>query len=306
MIDRTALADIETRFATASSFYGRLAACFTALAEKRYRHPELVVLVESSLLSHGLSISMPLQDVLDGIEPVHTGMIVHEAGLLTTSSEQAQRRMRLLMRSPRAVYGFSELGEDDLFAPHAQDVADEITNLHVAYVPYAHQTAENFLAAAITYPSGPSLKPVMDTIEDRRGRVAKEYVKLQDGMMRGEMSIGAFEAFYSSYTDMSHQPQKDYAENTLHLAASHLDIAETSLSRLGLRIAQAYLVLTSPSGQQALKSDPAFKADFDTKLQETANGFQRFVLHLEGGKVTDGPIAGARHYIVKARRFLPA
>ncbi|NBX65557.1 MAG: hypothetical protein EBQ96_01000 [Proteobacteria bacterium] len=306
MTDAATLAAIEARFATSLGFYGRLVACFNALAERRYDDPALLALVKTSLQSNGLSAAMPLADILNGAEPVHTTLVVQEAALLTQSSEQAQRRMRILMKSPRAALGYSELGEDDLFAPHAQAVANEITNLHVAYVPYAHQTAANFLSAAQTYPTGPSLKPTIDSLEDRRGRVAQEYVKLRDGMTRGEMSIGEVQAFYRDYPDMTYLPDRDYAKNTLDLCDTHVSIAETSLARLGLRIAQAYLVATSGAGQHALATDPAFKRDYDTKFQETANAFQRVVLHLEGGTVTDGPIVSARHYLGVARGLTPA
>ncbi len=303
MTDPAVLQALHTRIDTATRLHHGLVACFNALAEGRYDDQRLRNLVAATLQSNGLQAAMPLQQILDGIEPLHTGMIVEEARLLTQSSEEAQLRMRLLLKSPRAVYGLSDLGDDDLFAPFAPVVANEITHLHAAYVPYAHQTSENFMKAAARYPSGHIFEADMDAIESRRACVAQEYVKLRDGMVQGEMSIGQLEAFYRPYRDMTFQPAQDYALNTTQLCDTHITIANTNMARLGLRITQAYLILTNSVGAHALATDGAFKADFDTKYQETANGFQRTALHLDGGTVTDGPIYGASQYLAVAKAY---
>lgn len=303
MTDTAALRALEKRIDDAASLHHGLVPCFNALAENRYTDLRLQRLVNATLNAHGLHAALPLQQILDSIEPIHTGMVVEEARLMTQASEEAQLRMRLLLRSPRAVYGLSELGDDDLFAPYAPIVAGEITRLHAAEVPYMHQVAANFLKAAESYPSAPALKPVIDGIEARRGQVALEYVKLQNGMNQGAMSIGELDTFYRPYTDMTYHPARDYAENTLRLSETHLQIAETNMARIGLRITQSYLTLTSGAGRHALATDPVFKADFDTKFQETANAFQRNDLHLEFGTVTDGAVYGARAYLKLAQAY---
>lgn len=303
MVDQALLTPLENRIESAQALLDGLHACFNALAQQQFNDPKLKGVIEATLQSNGLRDDMSIQTMLDALEPLYTKMILEEARLIVQGCEQGQRRMRLLMRSPRTINGLEEMGDDDRFAAFVPYVAHEITRLDIAEVPFGLQTSEAFLQAAATRPSAPSLKSVFAHVGQRRAAVVAEQAKLRHGMTLGEMSIADFERFYRGYRDMSFDAARDFAENTVQLCDTQATIAEITLGRLNLLVLQAYVILSRDEGRRAMAQDPRLQAELQTKIEEMSGSRDRAKLYLDGGHLTNGPLFGVRNYLDAARAY---
>ncbi len=288
----------KTRFDDAHQLRQFLSGCFNALVKPAFDNPALKGVVGNTLIENGIAAAMPVRDVLNALEPVHTGLVVEEARLMIQSAEQMQARQPLLLRSSRAIYGITPQDEVG-YARIVQRVAGEIAHAHGRYVPYAYNTAGNFLTAAKSYPSASRLRGAIDGVQARYNGVAQEFGKLMQGMNASPLTPAQLDAFYAGYTDMTADPAADYQANTNALADTHITIAETSLARMGLRITQAYLCLNDAESVQAIRTDAVLAQDFETKLRETGATLRRVDIHLQGGVLDSGAIHGAVHYLPK-------
>ncbi|MBU6234666.1 MAG: hypothetical protein KGQ41_02380 [Alphaproteobacteria bacterium] len=216
--------ELQSRINAAATLLEDLSECFNTLASGNLEDIKLSSVTTAVLGTFDLS--KPAADVSRDMDLFQGGVRMEEANLLLEAAEQAQRRIRLLLKTPRESYGLSVLGDDGTFDDIKPAVEADKQQAHEHYVPYA--TA---LAGQLT--------KVADVLA-RRDAVVQEGSRLNSIFNRA-LSDTETRQFYAGYADMSYDTLQDFAENTSDLADTHINIAHICMSRMSLMMAQLWL-----------------------------------------------------------------
>lgn len=267
---------LEKRLQVSVVRFEKLNRYFTALVQGDFKDKGLHDSVRETCFKYELplaTLAATIPAAMATLGTAYDRLAIAEADFMVSSMEQAQRRVRLLLRSGREIFCRPEDRSDAAYELVSPSIEAEIMRIHFTVIPYSYQTVQ-------TMPQSP--KP-----EDRLKVISGEHQKLEDGIMQSPLSPEEMAAFYAPYKDMSADPVADYKDNTHDLFNSCARIGEIALDRAQIMLTQRFLYVHIP------------EPDLETAQNMTARGVED--LRRAAPQLSEG----ARQYLDVLKSYRP-